>query len=269
MQMLLEGALLAVIVVWLFLRDWRATWISALALPLSVLPTFGVMHFFGFSLNLLSLLALAVVVGVLVDDAIVEVENIARHRAMGKSPMQAAIDAADEIGVAVIATSRDAGGGVRAGRLHAGHHRQVLPRVRLDRRHRGAVLAAGGAPADADARRLLHEGRAKSAADSPLMPRYLGWVHYALEHRRRTLGLAMLTFVGSLALVPLIPNDLPAAVRPVAGTALARPAAGRASRRHARGRARGARAAARDDPEVAQVFATVGGDAGRLAAVAS
>ncbi|NCW22370.1 MAG: efflux RND transporter permease subunit, partial [Gammaproteobacteria bacterium] len=104
MVMLLEGALLAVIVVWFFLREWRATLISALALPLSVIPTFGVMHFFGFSLNLLTLLALAVVIGVLVDDAIVEVENVARHRAMGKPPMEAAIDAADEIGIAVIAT---------------------------------------------------------------------------------------------------------------------------------------------------------------------
>jgi multidrug efflux pump subunit AcrB len=93
------------IVVWFFLRDWRATWISALALPLSIIPTFGVMHLLGFSLNLLSLLAMAVVIGILVDDAIVEVENIARHRAMGKPPMQAAIEAADEIGVAVVATS--------------------------------------------------------------------------------------------------------------------------------------------------------------------
>ena len=103
--MLIEGALLAVLVVWLFLRDWRATWISALALPLSVLPTFAVMSWLGYSLNLLSLLAFAVVIGVLVDDAIVEIENIAQHRAMGKTPRQAAIDAADEIGIAVIATS--------------------------------------------------------------------------------------------------------------------------------------------------------------------
>ena len=93
------------LVVWLFLRDWRATWISAIALPLSIIPTFAVMHLFGFSLNMITLLALAVVVGILVDDAIVEVENIVRHLGMGKSPEQAALDAADEIGVAVIATS--------------------------------------------------------------------------------------------------------------------------------------------------------------------
>jgi multidrug efflux pump subunit AcrB len=105
MIMLLEGAILAVIVVWFFLREWRATLISAVALPLSVIPTFAVMQWFGFSLNLLTLLALAVVIGVLVDDAIVEVENIERHLQMGKTPYQAAMDAADEIGLAVIATT--------------------------------------------------------------------------------------------------------------------------------------------------------------------
>jgi multidrug efflux pump subunit AcrB len=105
MDMLYEGALLAVIVVWLFLRDWRATLLSAIALPLSIIPTFLVMYFADFSLNTISLLALSLVVGILVDDAIVEVENIARHLRMGKSPYQAAMEAADEIGLAVIATT--------------------------------------------------------------------------------------------------------------------------------------------------------------------
>lgn len=105
MHMLYEGALLAIIVVWLFLRDWRATMLSAVALPLSIIPTFLVVYFAGFSLNTISLLALSLVVGILVDDAIVEVENIARHLRMGKTPMQAAMEAADEIGLAVIATT--------------------------------------------------------------------------------------------------------------------------------------------------------------------
>ena len=105
MDMLYEGAILAVIVVWLFLRDWRATILSAVALPLSIIPTFLVMYFADFSLNTISLLALSLVVGILVDDAIVEVENIARHIRMGKSPFQAAMEAADEIGLAVIATT--------------------------------------------------------------------------------------------------------------------------------------------------------------------
>ncbi|WP_421694536.1 efflux RND transporter permease subunit [Aestuariivirga sp.] len=105
MHMLYEGAILAVVVVWLFLRDWRATILSAIALPLSVIPTFLAMYFAGFSLNIVTLLAISLVVGILVDDAIVEVENIERHLQMGKSPMKAALEAADEIGLAVIATT--------------------------------------------------------------------------------------------------------------------------------------------------------------------
>lgn len=105
MEALYEGAILAVVVVWLFLRDFRATLVSAVALPLSMLPTFFAMKLFGFSLNSITLLALTLVVGILVDDAIVEVENIFRHLGMGKPPLQSAIDAAAEIGLAVIATS--------------------------------------------------------------------------------------------------------------------------------------------------------------------
>lgn len=103
--LLLEGAVLAVLVVWLFLGDVRATFVSAVALPLSVIPAFIGMHYLGFSINVVTLLALSLVVGVLVDDAIVEVENIVRHLRMGKSPYQAAMEAADEIGLAVIATT--------------------------------------------------------------------------------------------------------------------------------------------------------------------
>ncbi len=103
METLIEGAILSVLVVLLFLRDWRATLISALALPLSAVPTFWVMGMMGFSLNLVSFLGLTLATGILVDDAIVEIENIARHMRMGKSPYRAAMEAADEIGLAVIA----------------------------------------------------------------------------------------------------------------------------------------------------------------------
>jgi multidrug efflux pump subunit AcrB len=102
---LIEGSILAVIVVWFFLRDWRSTAISALAIPLSAIPTFAFMQMMGFTLNQVSLLALSLVAGVLVDDAIVEIENIVRHKRMGKTGFQAALDAADEIGLAVVATS--------------------------------------------------------------------------------------------------------------------------------------------------------------------
>ncbi|MBX4886370.1 efflux RND transporter permease subunit [Rhizobium bangladeshense] len=105
MHMLYEGAILAIIVVWLFLRNWRATILSAVALPLSVIPTFLIMYFADFSLNVITLLALSLVVGILVDDAIVEIENIARHLQMGKRPIDAALEAANEIGLAVIATT--------------------------------------------------------------------------------------------------------------------------------------------------------------------
>ncbi|UEM01600.1 efflux RND transporter permease subunit [Skermanella rosea] len=103
MMTLLEGAALAIIVVLLFLRDWRATLIAAVAMPLSIIPAFWVMSMMDFSLNLVSLLAITLVTGILVDDAIVEIENIVRHMRMGKSPYRAAMEAADEIGLAVIA----------------------------------------------------------------------------------------------------------------------------------------------------------------------
>ena len=105
MSALIEGSILAVLVVWFFLRDVRATLVSALAIPLSAIPAFAFMHWMDFSLNSISLLALSLVAGVLVDDAIVEIENIVRHMRMGKGGYQAAFDAADQIGLAVVATS--------------------------------------------------------------------------------------------------------------------------------------------------------------------
>jgi HAE1 family hydrophobic/amphiphilic exporter-1 len=105
-EALLIGAALAIVVVWLFLRDLRATLISSVALPLSLLPTFGVMYLLNESLNTITLLGIALVVGILVDDAIVEIENIVRHmRQSGKNAYEAAMEAADEIGLAVVATT--------------------------------------------------------------------------------------------------------------------------------------------------------------------
>ncbi len=99
------GAVLAVATIWLFLRDRRATFITAVALPLSLIPTFAVLKVLGYTLNNMTLLALALVVGILVDDAIVEIENIERHMQMGKSPFRASLDASAEIGLAVVATT--------------------------------------------------------------------------------------------------------------------------------------------------------------------
>ncbi|MEZ5564085.1 MAG: efflux RND transporter permease subunit [Gammaproteobacteria bacterium] len=209
--MLLEGAFLAVIVVWLFLRDWRATWITALALPLSVLPTFWVMDMLGFSLNLLSLLAFAVVIGVLVDDAIVEIENIAQHRAMGKTPEQAAIDAADEIGIAVIATSVTLAAVFLPVAFISGE-------IGLYFREFGwtaamavlfSLLVARLLTPMLAARFLTSDGG--THAEPRWISRYIRWVKLALRHRGRTMLFALATFVLAIALVPLIPTTfLPA-----------------------------------------------------------
>jgi len=104
-HVLIEGMVLAVVVVFLFLKEWRATGISALAMPASLIPTFGAMAVFGFSINIVTLLALNLVIGMLVDDAIVEIENIQKRIERGQRPYQAALEGADAIGLAVIATT--------------------------------------------------------------------------------------------------------------------------------------------------------------------
>lgn len=104
-DVLIEGMILAAIVVFLFLRDWRATIIAALAMPLSLIPTFWIISMFGFSLNVVTLLALTLVIGILVDDAIVEVENIQKRTLAGYTPFRAAMEGADAIGLAVLATT--------------------------------------------------------------------------------------------------------------------------------------------------------------------
>jgi multidrug efflux pump subunit AcrB len=207
MRMLYEGALLAIAVVFLFLRNWRATWISAAALPLSIIPTFGFMHFFGFSLNTVTLLALSLVIGLLVDDTIVEVENIVRHLREGKSPFRAATDAATEIGLAVIATSMA---------LVA----VFLPTAFMDGtpglifRQFGWTAVVAVLLSLAVARLITPmlgsrflTAQPKVEVESDLMHRYLALVRWALAHRKTTLAAATVFFVGSLALIPLIPFE--------------------------------------------------------------
>ncbi|MGV8923097.1 MAG: efflux RND transporter permease subunit [Thermomonas sp.] len=206
MTMLLEGALLALAVVFWFLRDWRATWVSAIALPLSIIPTFAVMLWFGFSLNIITLLALSVVVGILVDDAIVEIENIVRHLGMGKKPMDAAREAADEIGTAVIATSITLAAVFVPVAFMPGIPGKFF-------REFGWTAATAVMFSLLVARLLtpmmaanLLKPKAEHPADSKLMTRYLGWVDTALRNRWKTLGIATLLFIGSLALIPFIPT---------------------------------------------------------------
>ncbi len=207
MLLLYEGAALAVLVVLWFLRDWRATFVAASALPLSVIPTFLAMSWFGYTINTVTLLSLALVVGVLVDDAIVEIENIARHLQMGKTPMQAAFEAADEIGMAVIATTF------------------TLVAVFLPTAFMGGVpglffkqfgwTAAVAVLSSLVVARLLtpmmsayllKPAKRTQPEDGWLMRTYLGVMRWCLRYRWVTAIASALFFVASLSLVPLLPT---------------------------------------------------------------
>ncbi|ENW18739.1 Cobalt-zinc-cadmium resistance protein CzcA [Acinetobacter haemolyticus CIP 64.3 = MTCC 9819] len=228
MALLYEGALLAVLVVWLFLRDWRATIIAATALPLSILPAMIGMYYLGFTLNIVTLLAMSLVVGILVDDAIVEIENIIRHLRMGKTPYEAAMEAADEIGLAVIATTFTliavflptafmsgiagkffvqfgwtASLAIFASLLVA---RLLTPMMAayILKPWVGKIdhpLQNGSANDQGEA------GLAKDREnDGKVMRRYMRLVTWCIRHRWITLFGAILFFIGSLMLIPLLPT---------------------------------------------------------------
>lgn len=229
MSLLYEGAILAILVVWLFLRDWRATIIAATALPLSILPAMIGMYYFGFTLNTVTLLAMSLVVGILVDDAIVEIENIIRHLRMGKTPYEAAMEAADEIGLAVIATtftliavflptafmSGIAGkffvqfGWTAALAIFASLlvARLLTPMMsayilkpwvgKIDTTEENQVASN-----DQGTTRLAHD-RSK---DGRVMRGYMSLVTWCLNHRWVTLFGAIAFFIGSVMLIPLLPT---------------------------------------------------------------
>ncbi len=210
MELLLEGAVLAVLVVGWFLRDMRATLIAAAALPLSIAPAFAFMALAGYSLNTITLLSLSLVIGVLVDDAIVEIENIERHLLMGKTPYQAAMEAADEIGMAVIATTF------------------TLVAVFLPTAFMGGipgkffrqfgVTASIAVLASLLVARLLTPMMAAyllkpkaahlhgASTDGPTMTRYLSWARGVLQHRRTTVLAALVFLALSIALALTIPT---------------------------------------------------------------
>jgi multidrug efflux pump subunit AcrB len=206
MWLLYEGALLAIIVVWFFLRDWRATLVAATALPLSIIPAFGVMWLMGFSINVVTLLAMSLVVGILVDDAIVEIENITRHLRMGKTPFQAAMEAADEIGLAVIATTFT----LIAVFLPTAFMSGVPGKFFVQFGWTAAIavffsLVVARMLTPMMAAYLLHAP--KKAHDTPRwITVYLGWARWCLKHRVVTLIGAAAFFFGSFALVPLLPT---------------------------------------------------------------
>ncbi len=206
MTMLYEGALLAVIVVWLFLRDWRATVVSAVALPLSVIPAFIGMAALGFSINVVTLLALSLVIGILVDDAIVEVENIERHLRMGKTPYQAAMEAADEIGLAVIATTFTLIAVFLPTAFMSGVAGKFFKQFGWTAAlavFASLVVARVLTPMMAAyiMQRNLNEHR-----EPFWMPTYLRWTAWCLQHRFITALAAFGFFVGSIMLIPLLPT---------------------------------------------------------------
>jgi multidrug efflux pump subunit AcrB len=210
MELLWEGALLAVIVVWAFLRDLRATFVSAAALPLSVIPAFLGIDLFGFTLNTVTLLSMALVVGILVDDAIVEIENIERHLSMGKTPFQAALEAADEIGLAVIATTFALVSVFLPTAFMSGVAGKFFKQFGWT-----AVLAILASLVVARlltpmmAAYMLRAKPSGTHADAPdgwVMRTYLRLVNACLRYRLVTAILSGLFFIGSISLVPLLPK---------------------------------------------------------------
>jgi len=201
MSMLIEGALLAILVVWWFLRDGPATLVSAAALPLSIIPTFGVIYLAGYSLNVITLLALSLVVGILVDDAIVEIENIERHLRMGKTPFQAAMEAADEIGLAVIATTFTLLAVFLPTAFMSG-----IPGLIF--RQFGVTASVAVVMSLLVARLLtpmmaayLMKATMRGDHDGPLMARYLRWVSACLRKRSRTAKVVGIFLLMSVAMV--------------------------------------------------------------------
>lgn len=214
MNELLIASVLAVAVILVFLRDWRATLITAVTLPLSIIPTFGVIFALGYTLNNMTLLGLGLAVGNLVDDAVVEIENMERHLRMGKEPKQAAFDSSAEMGLAVIATSATIVavflpvafmGGIpgqffqpfamtvtAATVFSTAVARMVTPMM-------GAYLLK---------KKQVEDQRLKPRESNPKFSPYASTLRWALRHRTTTLLLALAFFIGSLMLVPMIPKGL-------------------------------------------------------------
>ncbi|WP_020651750.1 efflux RND transporter permease subunit [Massilia niastensis] len=259
MEMLYEGAVLAVLVVWWFLRDWRATLIAASALPLSVIPAFLGQYLFGYTLNMVTLLSLALVIGVLVDDAIVEIENISRHLNMGKTPMQAALEAADEIGMAVIATTFSLVAVFLPTAFMGG-----IPGKFFKQFGWTAVLAILASLLVARlltpmmAAYLLKPAKPHEEKDGPLMRRYMRAMRWCLRHRLATAIGSAVFFFGSIALVPLLPTGfVPPADRSQTQINVELPPGSTLAQTHAV--AEQTRLAAMQVPGVKSIFSSIGG----------
>ena len=258
MILMVEGAVLAVLVVWLFLRNWRATLVAASALPLSAIPTFAAMWLMGFTLNGVTLISLSLVVGILVDDAIVEIENIMRHLRQGKTPYVAAMEAADEIGMAVIATTFT----LVAVFLPTAFMSGVVGRFFVQFGWTAAIAVLFSLVVARMLTPMMSAYLLKPLAAAPPTPAWLlhyeRWAAWCLRHRWVTLGAAALFFVGSFMLVPLLPtgfippDDLSQTQVHVSlppGATLAQ----------TRATAEAAREIVRRHPQVVQIYTAIGG----------
>ncbi|WP_207538765.1 efflux RND transporter permease subunit [Sabulicella rubraurantiaca] len=262
-EALLAGMALAVVVVWIFLRDWRATVIACVAMPLSLIPTFFIMSWLGYALSNITLLALTLVVGVLVDDAIVEIENIVRHlkERPERGPFRAALDASAEIGLAVVATTATILAVFVPVAFMPGIPGQFF-------RQFGLTVAAAVTFSLIVARlltplmgayllRVRNDHRSEEVGDGWAGRRYIALLRWSLRHRWLTLGGATAFFVLSVALVPMIPQDfVPAADR--GRSALAMELAPGATLADTDRAVAEATRILRERPEVESVFASLG-----------
>lgn len=209
METLIEGSLLAIFVVMLFLRNWRATVITAVALPLSIIPTFIVMDYLGFSLNTVSLLGITLVTGILVDDAIVEIENIVRHIQMGKPAYEASEEAASEIGLTVIAISFTIVAVFAPVSFMSGIAGQYFKQFGLT----VAVavlfsLLVARLITPMMAAYFMRDGIApEEEKDGFVMRNYMRLLHWTLGHRALTLLFGALIFAGSIYSATLLPGE--------------------------------------------------------------
>ena len=228
-QTLIEGALLTVAIVFLFLNSWRSTVITGLTLPIALVGTFFFMNLFGFTINMITLMALTLSVGLLIDDAIVVRENIVRHVQMGKSPFNAAMDGTQEIGLAVLATTLSIVAvflpiGFMGGIIGKFFHEFGITMVAavlismfvsftLDPMlssvwHDPAILRQAQ-----DGRKSFYDktiGRVTHWFDrfqDELADTYQGALRWSLRHKLATLGLALATFVGSLFILPVLGSE--------------------------------------------------------------
>ncbi len=207
MQLLFEGALLAVLVVYIFLKDWRATVVSAIALPLSVIPTFAFMYMADFSINVITLLSLSLVVGILVDDAIVEVENIERHMADGKTAYEAAIEATQEIGLAVVATTFTLIAVFLPTAFMSGIPGLVFKQFGWTSAIAVFVsLVVARLLTPLMAAYIMKAKKDYPHKDPAWLNKYLVIANWSIKNRFKTILLAVIFFVASLAIIPLLPK---------------------------------------------------------------